>query len=118
MKNILSLALGLIVLATFLSLISGFIPAVAMVSEPNWNNDGRDCTLEACRIAAAGWPFPYIWDKDWTSPTNSADLFGALLDMDHFDMKVFIANTAFWLPVSILIIMFLKFIKRIQKKQN
>lgn len=84
-----------------LSCLSGLIPNEAMVTHPSWNNDGRDCTKNACQIAASGWPIPFIWDQTWLSPTNSADWLGVLIEDDHLSFLAFIKNIGFWGLVSL-----------------
>ena len=85
----------LVTLTIFLSFLSGFVASETTVTHYFWNNDGRDCGIDICRVAAAGWPFGYIWDQDWNSPVNSADWIGVFLTVDHFDIGTFLKNTIF-----------------------
>ena len=89
---ILALSLGIL-----LSVLSGFIATEARVSHDFWSTDGQDCRIEPCKIAAAGWPYSYIWDQTWNSPVNSADWIGVLITVDHFNPNMFFKNTIFWL---------------------
>ena len=83
-----------------------------MVSHYYWNTDGQDCTKSACQIVASGWPVPFIWDKIWNSPVNSADWIGVLLTVDHLNTAAFIRNTMFWTFMTFLGLFLLKAFKQ------
>lgn len=55
---------------------------------------------QGCRVAAAGWPFPYLVDYPGISVVGSADLSGALVGEDHFLLLPFGLTLGCWLAAA------------------
>lgn len=68
----------ILMLAVCALIISGFIPNKTYVV----HSSVMGCEL-GCDVAGAGYPFPYIADKPYLSPTGSADAIGALIGDDQ-----------------------------------
>lgn len=79
-----------------LALLSSAIPGAAWATYP----EIMGCEL-GCRVAAAGWPLPYLVDYPGISVVGSADLSGALVGEDHFRLLPFCLTLAFWLAAAL-----------------
>ena len=87
MKRIPSLRIAL--LALLLVAASSSVPGERLEHYA----DIYEC-ISQCRVAAAGFPFPYILDYPGLSPTHSADLWGAIIGIDKFRSGPFCADVA------------------------
>ena len=57
---------------------------------------------QSCRVAAAGWPFPYLVDYPGISVVGSAGLSGALTGEDKFRLLPFLLTLAFWTAAALV----------------
>ena len=71
-------ALLVAALATLLTLASSAVTGEVTVNYP----DVDGCTA-GCRVAAAGWPFPYLADYPGLSPGGKVSLSDAFFGQDH-----------------------------------
>lgn len=79
-----------------LALLSSLVPGAVSATY----SEIMGCEL-SCRVAAAGWPFPYLVDYPGISVVGSADLSGALVGEDHFQLLPFCLTLAFWLAAAL-----------------
>jgi hypothetical protein len=80
-----------VVAATVLALASSAITGHVTVNYP----DVEGCAA-GCRVAGAGWPFPYLADYPGLSPAGSASLRGAVAEDDHVLWTSFVATWGSW----------------------
>lgn len=80
-----------ILLGIAATLASSCVPTETYTTYP----DSLDCE-QACRAAAAGWPFAYVVDGRVTSPIGKADLLSAMLGLDVMRWLPFAADCFSW----------------------
>lgn len=66
----------------------------------------------SCRVAAAGFPFPFIADYPGISPTGSVSLFEAFIGVDHFLISPFVASYICWVALVTVILKLLSLVKK------
>jgi hypothetical protein len=81
--------------------------ACATLASTAWNGT-TDATYaeimgceNSCKVAAAGWPVPFIADYPGLSPAGSASLFGAAMGEDIVQPLPLAASLLFWLVIFI-----------------
>ena len=82
-------------LASALTLLSTLQPAEGQATY----SEIMGCE-QSCRVAAAGWPFPYLVDYPGLSVAGSADLVGALLGEDRWRLVPLALTFLFWAAVA------------------
>lgn len=80
--------------ATALTLGSSAIRGHATVNYP----DIEACSA-GCKVAAAGWPFPYLADYPGLSPGGSTSLVEAATGSDHVLWTAFVATWLAWMAL-------------------
>jgi hypothetical protein len=83
-----------LVAATALTLATSALPGHVTVNYA----DIDGCTA-GCRVAAAGWPFPYLADYPGLSPSGSTSLAEAFTGSDHVLWTSFVLSWFAWAAV-------------------
>jgi hypothetical protein len=90
-----------IVSATLLSLASTSVRRSVQIGYP----DIADCEL-SCRVAAIGFPFPFVADYPGISPVGSVSLTDAMLGIDRLLIGPLTASFLFWTALVAVIVWF------------
>ena len=69
-----------------------------------------------CRVAAVGWPVPYLVDYPGISPVGSVDLIGAILGIDMIWPAQLAGTFLFWCAIGAAVVWILTRTRGGQKK--
>ena len=73
--------------------------------------DIDDC-VTGCRVAAAGWPLPYLVDYPGLSPARDASLSGAAMGGDHWRAEALAVDLTLWTALAAILMALLRRLRR------
>lgn len=73
--------------------------------------DIDDC-VTGCRVAAAGWPLPYLVDYPGLSPAREASLSGAVMGVDRWKPEALAVDLLAWTALAAILMALLRRMRR------